>query len=210
MAAGPVRVAVLLSGRGSNFVAIHGAVARGELPADIRLVVSNRPDALGLEHARERGVRALAIPHRQFTERAQHEEAVLEVLRAEGVEWVCLAGYLRLLSAGFVGALGGRITNVHPSLLPSFPGLDAQQQALDHGVRVTGCTVHLVDPGLDSGPIVLQRAVPVQDDDTAASLSARILEQEHVAYPEALCRLFTERWQVSGRRVVFGRSSLGE
>jgi phosphoribosylglycinamide formyltransferase-1 len=194
---------VLLSGRGSNFLALHAAIERGEIPARIALVVSNVADAPGLARARELGLPAEAIPHPGQT-RAAHEERVLEALRRAGVEWVCLAGYMRLLSPAFVSAFPRRILNVHPSLLPAFPGVDAQAQALEHGVKVSGCTVHLVDEGLDSGPIVVQRAVPVLDGDTPATLSARILEQEHLAYPEALRRLLTEPWRVEGRRLLFG------
>jgi phosphoribosylglycinamide formyltransferase-1 len=197
------RLGVLLSGRGSNFLAIHAAIARGEVPAEIAIVLSNIADAKGLDRARELGLRAEAIPHRGEPGRRAHEEKVLAALRETGVEWVCLAGYMRLLSAEFVAAWPRRILNIHPSLLPAFPGLDAQAQALAHGVKVSGCTVHLVDEGLDSGPIVVQRTVPVRDDDTPATLSRRILAAEHKAYPEALRRLLGEPWEVVGRRLVF-------
>ena len=159
--------------------------------------------AAGLARARALGLPAAAIPHRGEPDRAVHEAKVLAALAGAGVEWVCLAGYMRLLSPAFVRRYPQRILNVHPSLLPAFPGLDAQRQALEHGVRVSGCTVHLVDEGLDSGPIVVQRAVPVSDRDSAETLAARILEQEHLAYPEALRRLLAERWEVIGRRLVF-------
>ncbi len=197
------RVAVLLSGRGSNYAALQEAVSHDELPADIVLVVSNRRRAGGLEIARNYGVETAVIPKRAQTTREQHEQEILQALESAGVEWVCLAGYMRLLSPRFVAAYPERVLNIHPSLLPAFPGLHVHQQALDHGVRVSGCTVHLVDDGLDSGPIVVQRAVAVHDDDDADSLAARILEQEHQAYPEALRRLLTEAWRVDGRRVVF-------
>lgn len=197
------RLGVLLSGRGSNFLAIHAAVERDEVPARIALVVSNVVDAPGLAKARELGLPAEAIPHGGEPGRRAHEEKVLAALRQAGVEWVCLAGYMRLLSPHFLAALPRRILNIHPSLLPAFPGLDAQAQALAHGVKVSGCTVHLVDEGLDSGPIVVQRAVPVLDGDTAGTLAARILEAEHQAYPEALRRLLTEPWRVEGRRLLF-------
>jgi len=200
------RLGILLSGRGSNFLALQRAVAAGELPAEIALVVSNEPDAAGLARAREAGLPAAAIPHRGEPDRAGHEANVLAALAAAGVEWVCLAGYMRLLSPDFVRRYPRRILNAHPSLLPAFPGLEAQRQALEHGVRVSGCTVHLVDEGLDSGPIVVQRAVPVRDGDSAETLAARILEQEHLAYPEALRRLLTERWELVGRRLVFALS----
>jgi phosphoribosylglycinamide formyltransferase 1 len=199
----PARLGVLLSGRGSNFVALQAAIAKGELPAEIALVVSNVADAPGLTRARELGLPAEAIPHRGEPDRSSHERRVLYVLVEAKVEWVCLAGYMRLLSPPFLAAYPRRIVNIHPSLLPAFPGTDAQRQAIEHGVKVSGCTVHLVDEGLDSGPIVLQRTVPVVDDDTAETLAARILEEEHRAYPEALRRLLTEPWEVVGRRLVF-------
>lgn len=198
------RLGVLLSGRGSNFLAIHAAIERGEIPARIALVASNVADAPGLARARELGLPAVAIPHQGEPGRRAHEEKVVAALRRAGVEWVCLAGYMRLLSPDFVAAFPRRIVNIHPSLLPAFPGLDAQAQALAYGVKVSGCTVHLVDEGLDSGPIVAQRAVPVLDGDTARTLAARILEEEHQAYPETLRRLLTEPWRVEGRRLVFG------
>jgi phosphoribosylglycinamide formyltransferase-1 len=196
-------VAILLSGRGSNFLALHAAIERGEVPARIVLVLSNVAAAPGLSVARELGIPALAIPHRAEPSRRAHEEKVVAALRQAGAEWVCLAGYMRLLSPDFVAAFPRRMLNIHPSLLPAFPGLDAQAQALAHGVKVSGCTVHLVDEGLDSGPIVIQRTVPVLDGDTEAALSVRILEQEHRAYPEALRRLLTEPWRIEGRRLVF-------
>ena len=197
------RIAVLLSGRGSNFVALAEALARQEAPARIVLVVSNVAAAPGLERARELGIPAAVLPHRDFPSRSAHEDALLALLRDAGVEWICLAGYMRLLGAEFVAEYSGRILNVHPSLLPAFPGLHPQRQALEAGVRISGCTVHLVDGGLDSGPIVVQRAVAVEDGDDEASLAARILDQEHLAYPEALRRLLTERWTVEGRRLCF-------
>lgn len=201
------RVAVLLSGRGSNFLALHGAMERGEVPARIVRVISNLPEAPGLDKARDLHLPSLAIPHRLERSRAAHEAKVLAALADAEVEWVCLAGYMRLLSSTFVASFAGRILNVHPSLLPAFPGLHPQRQALRHGVRVSGCSVHLVDEELDAGPIVVQRVVEVRDDDTEDSLAARILVEEHKAYPEALRRLLTERWSVEGRRVLFSGSS---
>lgn len=201
---GPARLAVLLSGRGSNFLALNAAIDRGEVPARIVLVASNIPEAPGLERARELGLPALAIPHRGEPSRRAHDEKMVAALREAGAEWVCLAGYMRILTPAFVAAFPRRILNVHPSLLPAFPGLDAQRQALRHGVKATGCTVHLVDNGLDSGPIVVQRTVQVLDSDTESTLSARILKAEHQAYPEALRRLLTERWAIEGRRLTFG------
>ena len=199
-------VGILLSGRGSNFLALQAAMERGEVPARVAVVVSNVADAPGLTKARELGLEAVAIPHRDEPSRAAHEAKVAAALAEAEVEWVCLAGYMRLLSRELVGRYRHRMLNIHPSLLPAFPGLDVQQQALDWGVKLSGCTVHLIDEGLDSGPIVVQRAVPVLDEDTAEILAARILEQEHRAYPEALRRLLTEPWSVEGRRVVFGAS----
>lgn len=198
-------IAILLSGRGSNFLALQAAIERGEIPARIVLVLSNVAEAPGLAKARELGLAAVAVPHKVEPGRRAHEEKVIAALRESGAEWVCLAGYMRLLSPDFVAAFRRRILNIHPSLLPAFPGLDAQAQALAHGVKVSGCTVHLVDEGLDSGPIVVQRTVPVLDGDTAATLSARILEAEHQAYPEALRRLLTEPWTIAERRLTFGR-----
>ena len=200
----PARLGILLSGRGSNFLALQGAITRGELPATTAVVVSDVVGAPGLQRATEMGLQTLAVPRGAFADRHAHEEAILAALVARGVEWVCLAGFMRLLSARFVRAFPQRILNVHPSLLPSFPGLHAQRQAIEHGVKVSGCTVHFVDEGLDSGPVVVQRAVPVRDDDDEATLGARILEQEHKAYPEAVRRLLTEPWRVDGRRVRFG------
>ncbi len=196
------RIAVLLSGRGSNLVALAEACARGEVPAEIVLVVSNRPGAPGLDRARERGIPIAAIPGKSLA-REEHERLVAEAIEAARAQWVCLAGYMRLLSPTFVARFPQRIVNIHPALLPSFPGLDAQRQAWAYGVKVSGCTVHLVDSGCDSGPVVLQRAVAVLDDDTPETLAARILEQEHIAYAAALRMLLMRRWRVEGRRVVF-------
>ncbi len=196
------RIAVLLSGRGSNFVAIADACARGEVPAEIAVVISNRPSAAGLERARERDIAALAVPGKGLT-REEHEARIVDAVAEAGAGWICLAGYMRLLSPGFVARFPRRIVNIHPALLPSFPGLDGQRQAWEYGVKVSGCTVHLVDAGCDTGPVVVQRTVPVLDEDTAESLAARILEQEHIAYPEALRKLMTRSWRLEGRRVVF-------
>jgi phosphoribosylglycinamide formyltransferase-1 len=179
------RLAILLSGRGSNFQAIHRAIVAGEVPAQIVCVVSNVPDAPGLAYARAHGLTAYAL-NSQGRKRAEFDREVLEILHRHQVELVCLAGYMRLLSPDFIGAYAGRILNIHPSLLPAFPGLDAQRQAFEHGVKITGCTVHLVDEGLDTGPILDQSAVRVLPDDTADTLSARILAAEHELYPRAL------------------------
>jgi phosphoribosylglycinamide formyltransferase-1 len=198
-----MRLAILLSARGSNFAAIHSAIAEGRLDAQIVLVVSNRPDAPGIARARELGLAAHVVDHRKYPTRQAHEEEVLRLLAEAEPDFIVLAGYMRLLSPAFVAAWPHRILNIHPSLLPSFPGVDAQKQALDYGVKVSGCTVHFVDESLDAGPIVVQRAVPLLDGDSEATLSARILEQEHLAYVEALAKLGTRAWRVEGRRVVF-------
>ena len=198
-----MRLAVLLSGRGSNFEAIHRAIADGVLPAGIVCVISNRPDAPGIARARELGYDAHVVDHKAFASRDAHEEAVRRILDAAKPDFIALAGYMRLLSPAFVERWRHRILNIHPSLLPAFPGVDAQAQALAYGVKVSGCTVHFVDEHLDAGPILVQRTVDVRDDDTAESLAARILVEEHQAYVEALVLLATRRHRIDGRRVVF-------
>lgn len=195
------RVGILLSGRGSNFLALSDAIEAGRVPAEIALVVSNREEAPGLEHARARGYRAVFIPSKG-KDRETFDGEVVAALKEAGVEIVCLAGFMRLLSALFVREFPQRILNIHPSLLPAFPGLHAQQQALEWGVKVSGCTVHLVDEDLDHGPIIFQQAVPVEDDDDEDSLSARILEQEHRIYPLALKRICEGKFRIEGRRLV--------
>jgi phosphoribosylglycinamide formyltransferase-1 len=197
------RVGILLSGRGSNFRALHAAMAAGEVPAEIALVVSNRAEAAGLVAARELGLETAFIPHRGEPSREAHDAKIVEALRASRVDWVCLAGYMRLLSSVLTRAFPQRILNIHPSLLPAFPGLDAQRQALEYGVFISGCTVHLVDEELDHGPIVVQRTVAVEPGDSVDTLSARILEQEHRAYPEAVRQLLTRPWRLEGRRLLF-------
>ncbi len=201
------RVAVLLSGQGSNFTALHQAMEEGQVPAKIVLVLSNVADAPGLLRAKERGIPHRAIPHGGGLSRREHETKLEAALEDAQVDWICLAGYMRRLSAAFVSRYRMRLLNIHPSLLPCFPGLRAQKQALEHGVKVTGCTVHLVDELLDSGPIVVQRTVPVRDDDTVEALSRRLLEEEHKAYPQALRRLLTEVWAPQGRRLIFEESA---
>ena len=198
------RLGILISGRGSNMQAIVAACLAGHVPAEVALVVSNRADAPGIGWARERGIATAVLGHREYPSREQHDLAVVTRLRERGVEWVCLAGYMRLLSPAFIAAYRGRILNIHPALLPAFPGLDAQRQAWEWGVKVSGCTVHLVDEELDHGPIVVQRTVPVEDDDDAHALADRILEQEHLAYPEALRAVLTRPFRVEGRRLLFG------
>lgn len=195
-------LAVLLSGRGSNFEAIRAAVDDGTLGAKIVAVVSNKPDAQGLARAREAGLPAFAIDHKQFPNREAHERAVVATLQAAGAGFVALAGYMRLLTTTLIEPFRGRILNIHPSLLPAFPGVNAQAQALAHGVKVSGCTVHLVDETLDNGPIIVQHVVPILDDDTEESLAARILVEEHKAYVEALQIVFEGTYRVEGRRFV--------
>jgi phosphoribosylglycinamide formyltransferase 1 len=195
------RLGILLSGRGSNFQAIASSIDDGRLPAEIAVVISNRESAPGLQTARERGLNAVSLPSKGL-DRTLYDKLLIEELTRSQVDLVCLAGYLRLLSAEFIHAFPQRILNIHPSLLPAFPGLDAQHQALVHGVKITGCTVHFVDEQLDSGPIILQSAVPVLDEDTDETLSARILEQEHRIYTEAIRIVVSGNYSIAGRRVV--------
>ena len=198
------KLGILISGRGSNMMAIVAACEAETVPAEVAVVISNRADAPGIAWARERGLATAVLPQRDFPDREAHDRAIVSRLQQAGVEWVCLAGYMRLLSRAFIAAYPSRVLNIHPALLPSFPGLHGQQDALEWGAKVSGCTVHLVDVELDHGPIVVQRAVPVDDADDVDTLSARILEQEHRAYPEALAKLLTRPWRLDGRRVVFG------
>lgn len=198
-----IRLAILLSGRGSNFQAIHEAIAAGRLDATIVCVISNVPQAPGLARARELGLSSHSIDHLAYPTRPAHEEEVLRVLAEEQPDFICLAGYMRVLTPAFIAAYPNRILNIHPSLLPAFPGVDAQAQAVSYGVKVSGCTVHFVDQNLDAGPILVQRAVEVRDDDSAESLAARILEQEHLAYVDALSKLSRGNYRIEGRRVVF-------
>ena len=196
------RLGILLSGRGSNFLAIHRAIAEGRLPgAEIAVVISNKADAPGLAAAHALELPALAV-EAAGRKRAEQDAEIVEHLQAHGVELVCLAGYMRLLSPGFVAAFRDRILNIHPSLLPAFPGLEAQEQAFAYGVQVAGCTVHFVDEQLDHGVIVLQRAVPVEPEDDAHTVAARILEAEHQIYPEAIARVLSGRYRVQGRRYI--------
>ena len=197
----PLRVGVLASGRGSNFRALAEAVAGGRLPASVVVLITDRAGAPALAVARELRIEAAVVDPKQHPSREAHEKAVIGVLEERRVGLVCLAGYMRLLSAEFVAHFAGRLLNIHPSLLPAFPGLHPHRQALAHGVRVSGATVHFVDEGVDTGPVVLQAAVPVEPDDTEESLAARILVEEHRIYPEAV-RLFAEgRLEIRGRRV---------
>ncbi len=195
------KLGILLSGRGSNFEAIADSVAEGKIPAEIAVVVSNKPTARGLERARERGIEAVCIPSKGL-QREDYDRQVVALLQEKHVDMVCLAGFMRLLSASFVSAFPNRVLNIHPSLLPSFPGLEAQHQALEHGVKFSGCTVHFVDEHLDAGPILIQAAVPILDDDTEDTLSARILREEHRIYTEAINLVLSGKFRVEGRRVI--------
>jgi phosphoribosylglycinamide formyltransferase-1 len=196
------RLGILLSGRGSNFIAIAEAIREGRIPnSEIVVVLSNLSDAAGLSAARELQLPAIAIPS-AGRKRAEHDSEMVAALRRHQVDLVCLAGYMRILSPEFVRAFPNRILNIHPSLLPAFPGLDAQAQALEYGAKIAGCTVHFVDEAVDHGAIVLQRTLPVLDEDTEQSLSAGILEQEHIAYPEAIARVLSGEFCFSGRRYV--------
>ena len=198
------RIAVLISGRGSNLQSILDAIRAGELDATVAVVISNRPEAPGLLRAREAAVEAVCLRPRDYPDRDAYDRAVVETLGAHEVGLVCLAGFMRLIGPPLLQAFPHRILNIHPSLLPAFPGLEAQRQALEHGVRVTGATVHLVNRDLDAGPIVLQTAVPVREDDTVETLSARILVEEHKLYPQAIQTVLDGRWTIEGRR--FARS----
>ena len=195
------KLGILLSGRGSNFEAIADSIQAGRLDAEIVIVISNRADAPGLESARRRGLNARLIPSKGRV-REEHDAEVIGALREANVDLICLAGYMRLLSPQFIHAFPHQIVNIHPSLLPAFPGLEAQKQALEYGVKVSGCTVHFVDEHLDHGAIIVQKTVPVLEDDDVHTLSTRILEQEHIAYTEALCLLVGGECEVQGRRVV--------
>ncbi len=204
----PKNLGILLSGRGSNFVALADSVDAGRIPnARIAVVISNRADAPGIETARARGLHAVVIPSKGLP-REEHDRQVVGALNDAQVDLICLAGYMRLLSPWFVQQFPHRILNIHPSLLPAFPGLDAQNQAFDYGVKISGCTVHFVDEHLDHGAIIVQRTVPVLDTDDDHTLAARILEQEHQAYPEAVRIILEGNYEVIGRRVVKKQTSV--
>ena len=195
-------IGVLISGRGSNLQALIDAVADGQLDARIAIVISNRASAAGLTRAAGAGIETLVVDHRSFPSRDEFDRAVAQELLSRGVRLVCLAGFMRLVGAPLLDAFPNAILNIHPSLLPAFPGVEAQRQALDHGVRITGATVHLVTSELDAGPIVLQASVPVRTDDTPETLSARILVEEHRLYPAAVQLILDGHWSVSGRRLT--------
>jgi phosphoribosylglycinamide formyltransferase 1 len=195
------RLGILISGRGSNFLAIADSIEAGRLDAEIAVVISNRADAAGIAAARERGLNAQVILSKGLDRDTYDRELVAE-LKKNKVALVCLAGYMRLLSGYFIHEFPQRILNIHPSLLPAFPGLDVQEQAIEHGVKFSGCTVHFVDDGLDSGPIIKQAVVPVLDDDTADTLAARILKEEHRIYSEAIAMVLSGKYRIDGRRVL--------
>jgi len=195
------RLGILISGRGSNFLAIADAIIGHRLDAEIAVVISNHPEAPGLAAARDRGLPAVALPSKGL-DRETYDRQLIQELQKDRVDLVCLAGYMRILSGHFIREYSQRIVNIHPSLLPAFPGLDAQHQALEHGVKFSGCTVHFVEEGLDSGPIIAQAVVPVLAEDIAESLSARILKEEHRIYPEALGLVLSGKYRIEGRRVV--------
>jgi phosphoribosylglycinamide formyltransferase-1 len=197
------RLGILLSGRGSNFEAIAENIRQGRLRAEIAAVISNRAEARGIEIARERGLQPMVLPSKGV-EREEYDGRLVSELQNRGVDLVCLAGFMRLLTPVFCRAFPLRALNIHPSLLPAFPGLDAQKQALEHGAKISGCTVHFVDEGLDSGPIILQAAVPVLDQDTEQTLAARILVEEHRIYSEAIGMILSGRWRIDQRRVIVG------
>ena len=196
------RLGVLISGRGSNLQAIIDAIRDGRLSATIAVVISNRADAAGLLRARDAGIETLVMDHRAYPSREDYDRSLARELRSRDVGLVCLAGFMRLLSAEFIAAYPNAVLNIHPALLPAFPGLHAQRQALAHGVKVSGATVHLVDAELDAGPIVLQAAVPVREDDTEETLAARILVEEHRLYPAAIQVVLDGAWRIDGRRFV--------
>jgi phosphoribosylglycinamide formyltransferase 1 len=199
---GRTKLGVLVSGSGSNLQALLDACAQPGFPAEVALVVSNVPTAFALERAKKAGVPAVVLEHKAFGSRADFEKALVEKLVSAGVEWVCLAGFMRLLGVDFLGRFAGKVLNIHPSLLPAFPGLHAQRQALERGVKVAGCTVHFVDPGMDTGPIIAQAVVPVLPGDDEAALTARILKEEHRLYPLVVKLVSTGAVRLEGGRVV--------
>ena len=196
------RLGVLISGRGSNLQSLIDAIAAGRLDATIAVVISNTPDAFGLERARAAGIESLVVSHRGWSSREEFDRALVRELQSRQVGLVCLAGFMRIVGSSLIDAYPNAILNIHPALLPSFTGVNAQRQAIDHGVKISGVTVHFVTGDLDEGPIIVQRAVPVLDDDTDATLGSRILEQEHLAYPEAVGIVLDGAWKVDGRRFV--------
>lgn len=202
MTAHKFRLGVLASGRGTNLQSILDAIDRGEVPAEVALILSNKKDAPALDRGRKHGVESVFVNPKEYSSRGEYDRALADLLQDRKVDLICLAGYMKILTADFIRTFAGKIINIHPSLLPAFPGLDVQQKALDHGVKFAGCTVHFVDEEVDTGPIILQAVVPVEDGDTAESLSARILEQEHKIYPRAIQLIAENRLRIEGRRVL--------
>lgn len=200
--AGKKRIAVLISGRGSNMMSLIDACEKGDINGEIAVVISNKKKAPGLEKAKEKGYEAIFVSHKRFTNREDFDGAVVEELWKRKIDLICLAGFMRLLSPSFIRAFPNRIMNIHPSLLPAFPGLEAQWQAIEHGVKVSGATVHFVDEKLDHGPIIIQQAVPVEEDDSGESLANRILKVEHQIYPEAVRLFCADRLSIEGRSVL--------
>lgn len=196
------RLGVLVSGRGTNLQSILDAIGKGEVPAEVGVIISNKETAPALERGRQHGVESIFLNPKDFASREAYDRELVTLLNARDIDLICLAGYMKILTADFIRAFAGKIINIHPSLLPAFPGLDVQQKALDHGVKFAGCTVHFVEEEVDTGPIVLQAVVPVQDGDTAETLSARILEQEHQIYPRAIQLIAENRLRIQGRRVL--------
>lgn len=201
MASKKFKLAVLVSGRGSNLQAIIDSIEKNDLQAEIAVVISNVKDAYALERARKHGLEELFLDPKSFPDRNSYEQSLIEQIQSKSVNLICLAGYMRILGKHFIEAFSGRIINIHPSLLPAFPGLNVQQRALEHGARFSGCTVHYVNEEVDGGPIIAQAVVPIFDDDDEASLSERILEQEHIIYPEAIRLILEGKLTLSGRRV---------
>ena len=202
MTSGKIKLGVLVSGRGTNLQAIIDSIEQKKLPADIVLVLSNVQEAFALERGKKHGLECTSVDARTFSSKAEFDQELVDHLKAKEVDLVCLAGYMKILSDNFIAAFAGKIINIHPSLLPAFPGLHPQRQALEHGAKISGCTVHFVDTGVDTGAIILQSAVPVHDDDDEASLSARILEKEHELYPEAIRLIQENRLTLKGRQVI--------
>jgi phosphoribosylglycinamide formyltransferase-1 len=198
------RIGVLISGRGSNLQALIDAIETGALRASLRVVISNRPGVQGLARAEAAGIEAIVMAHREYADREAYDRALVAALQSRGVELVCLAGFMRLLGPVFCEAFPNAVLNIHPSLLPAFPGVDAQAQAHAHGVRISGATVHFVTPELDAGPIVAQASVPIEDGDSVDAVSDRILKVEHAIYPSAVDRVLHSPWRIDGRRVIFG------
>lgn len=205
MAPDKFKLAVLVSGRGSNLQAIIDHIEKNELPAEIALVISNVKDAYALERARQHGIDNIFLDPKSYSDRNHYEQALIERIQSKSVRLICLAGFMRILGKTFIEAFSGRIINIHPSLLPAFPGLNVQKRALEHGVRFSGCTVHYVNEEVDGGAIIQQAVVPIHDDDDEVSLTERILEQEHIIYSEAIRLIIEDRLTISGRRVLYNK-----